>query len=130
MKMTIFSKFQRFPYSFRFLSIFFVVNSIFCSFNHLVNIRTDEPLPVGERIYVLGHLSSKPFQLDDGRLRQKLVIKSKYIQFRGHELKSQATDENNVIILAKIVSEIQHTDKHILFTLASTHTPKYTGFFT
>lgn len=98
----------------------------FCSFNHLVNIRTDELLPIGARIYVFGNLSSKPFPLDDGRLRQKLIIKSKYIRFRGHDRHLQTKDENNVKILAKITSDVRHTDKYTLFTLASTHNPKYT----
>lgn len=79
---------------------------------------------MGERIYVFGSLSSKPFTLDDGRLRQKLTIKSKYIRFRGHERRVQTKDENNVKILAKITSDIRHTDKYSLFTLASIHSPK------
>lgn len=101
----------------------------FFSSNHLVNIRTDEQLPVGERIYVFGLLSSKPFSLDDGRLRQKLIIKSKYIRLRGHERSVLAKDENNVKILAKIISDIRNTNKYSLFTLASIHSPKYAMIF-
>lgn len=83
---------------------------------------------MGERIYVFGNLSSKPFALDDGRLRQKLTIKSKYIRLRGHvrnlEHGSPTNDQNNVKILAKISSDIRQTDKYVLFTLASMHSPK------
>lgn len=83
-------------------------------------------MAMGERIYIFGNLSSKPFSLDDGRLRQKLIIKSKYSRMRGHERNVEnIKDQNNVKILAKITSDIRHTDKHSLFTLSSNHTPKY-----
>lgn len=82
-------------------------------------------MSMGHRIYVFGSLSSKPFSLDDGRLRQRLTIKSKYIRLRGHERNTESKDLNNVKILAKITSEIRHADKYTLFTLGSSHTPKY-----
>lgn len=91
--------------------------------------RTEEPLAIGERIYIFGVLSSKSFSLDDGRLRQKFIIKSKYIRVRGHDRSVEAKDENHVEILAKITSDIRHTDKYSLFTLASTHRTKYVMVF-
>lgn len=91
--------------------------------------RTDEPLSIGERIYVFGVLSAKPFLLDDGRLRQKFIIKSKYIRLRGHERGVQVKDENNVQIQAKITSDIRHTDRYSLFTLASMHKTKCVMIF-
>lgn len=87
--------------------------------------RTEEPLAIGERIYVFGVLRSKPFSLDDGRLRHKFVIKSKYMRLRGHERSVQVKDENHVEILAKITSDIRHTDKYSLFTLASKYKTQY-----
>lgn len=93
-----------------------------------MNIKSEDSLAVGQRIYIFGHLSSKSFTLDDGRLRSKLTIKSKYLRLRGHERKTDHPEDlNNVKILAKISSEIQHTDKYSLFTLASNHVPKYVG---
>lgn len=81
---------------------------------------------MGERIYVFGNLSSKPFSLDDGRLRQKLTIKSKYVRLRGHERNQEnLKDENNVKILAKISSDIHHAENHSVFTLEISHIPKY-----
>lgn len=83
-------------------------------------------MSMGERIYIFGNLSSKPFSLDDGRLRQKLTIKSKYSRLRGHERNVENNkDQNNVKILAKITSEIRHAENHSLFTLSSIHAPKY-----
>lgn len=84
----------------------------------------------GDRIYVFGHLSSKPIPLDDGRLRQKLTIKSKYIRLRGHERNTEnSKDMNNVQMQAKITSDIHHTDKYSLFTLVISHTPTYVSNF-
>lgn len=99
-------------------------NRIGFSSNHHVNAKIDEPMTIGDRIYVFGHLSSKPFSLDDGRLRQKLTIKSKYIRLRGHERHTdKSKDVNNVQMLAKITSNVHHTDKYSLFTLVLSHTP-------
>lgn len=82
-------------------------------------------LSPGERVYVFGSLSSKPFSLDDGRLRQHVTIKAKYIRLRGHEKDlDTARDQNNIKILAKICSEIRHTENYSLFTLVTTHKPK------
>lgn len=83
----------------------------------------------GNRIYVFGHLSSKPFTLDDGRLRHNLVIKAKYMRLRGHERNVETVenveDQNNVKMLAKISGDIRHEKTHSLFTLAASHSPKY-----
>lgn len=95
----------------------------------MVKVRTDERLPVGERIYVFGFLGSKQFSLDDGRLRQKLTIKSNYIRLRGHEHSVQSKDVNNVKISAQITSNIRTTDKYSLFTLALMHSLKYVEIF-
>ncbi|XP_055313140.1 uncharacterized protein LOC129574749 [Sitodiplosis mosellana] len=101
-------------------------NDKYC--NHLVNLKSDAPMSMGERIYIFGNLSSKPFSLDDGRLRQKLIIKSKYSRLRGHERNIEnKNDQNNVKILAKITSDIRHADNHSLFTLSSNHMPKGEG---
>lgn len=91
-----------------------------------MNAITDEPMAAGERIYVFGNLSSKQFSLDDGRLRNRLTVKSRYIRLRGHErnVDNRSSDQNNVKIMAKVTSDMHHTDKYTLFTLASTHTPK------
>lgn len=93
-----------------------------------MNIKSDEPkcMSAGERIYIFGNISSKPFSLEDGRLRQSLTIKSKYARLRINDRNvPNIKDINNVQIVAKIVSEIRHTNKYALFTLASTHIPKY-----
>lgn len=88
---------------------------------------------MGQRIYVFGNLSSKPFLLDDGRLRQKLTVKSKYVRLRGHERShdnaTTSKDQNNVKMVAQISSDIRNTEKYSLFTLASTHSPKYMLIF-
>lgn len=100
----------------------------FClnSCNHHVNITSDELISSGQRIYIFGSMSSKPFSLDDGRLRQKVTIKSKYVRLRGHERNEDIiNDQNNVKILAKITSNFRHTDNYSLFTLESNHIPKY-----
>lgn len=118
----------------KWMQIEIVVNDItnhcywlFCSCNHHVNAVSDEPMSQGNRVYVFGSLSSKPFSLDDGRLRYSLIIKSKYLRLRSHEhnMQSKTKDVNNVKILAKISTDIHHTNDHTLFTLVSSHTPKY-----
>lgn len=88
---------------------------------------------MGDRIYIFGHLSSTPFSLDDGRLRQRLTIKSKYMRLRGHERNTDSKDSkdvNNVKILAKITSDIHLSEKYAVFTLVSNHIPKYVLAFT
>ncbi|XP_031641029.1 uncharacterized protein LOC116352516 [Contarinia nasturtii] len=99
-------------------------------YNHHVNVKTDDLLTVGQRIYIFGHLNSKPFTLDDGRLRQKLTIKSTYHRLRGESNTADNThvkDQNNAKIVGKITSDIRITDKHVLLTIASRHNPKGDG---
>lgn len=92
------------------------------SCNHQVNVKTEDPLSAGVRVYVFGNLSTRPFKLDDGRVRQRVIVKSKYFRLRGH---ADNNDHNSVVLLATICSEIRHTEKYTLFTLLSTHIPKY-----
>lgn len=86
-------------------------------------------MTIGQRIYVFGNLSSKPFSLDDGRLRQRLIIKSKYVRLRGYEKGSDNRDLNNVKMMARICSDIKHTDAYTLFTLEASHNPKYATIY-
>lgn len=103
------------------------------SYNHHVNLlKTDEPLTIGDRIYVFGLLSSKPFTLDDGRVRQRFIIKCVYHRLRGHtdsRSSFDVQDQNTVKIVGKISSDVRRTDKHVLFTIACNHTPKYINQF-
>lgn len=95
------------------------------SFNHHVNIKTDTVVSSGDRVYVFGSMNSKPFSLDDGRLRQQVTIKAKYIRIRGNERNMDVRDDqNNIQMLAKLCSDIRTTDKYALFTLSTTHSPK------
>lgn len=127
--MSMHSKFQWFSIRFCFPKKMFITLLNIFSSNHLVNIRTEVPLPMGQRIYVFGNLSSKPFSLDDGRLRQKLIVKSKYMRLRGQDQSLHTKDQNSIKMLAKISSDIRHTEKYCLFTLTSTHSPKYVTNF-
>lgn len=94
------------------------------SCNHHVNVRCEDTFKAGERVYIFGSLSARQFSLDDGKLRQKLVVKAKYFRQRGHTQNSDEEDVNNIKISAKIKSDIRHTDKYSLFTLISSHIPK------
>lgn len=82
-------------------------------------------MTIGQRIYVDGIVRSRPFTLDDGRSRQRLIIKSTCVQLRQPEHNADDKDVNNVKMIAKICSEIRHTYHYTVFTLEANYTPKY-----
>lgn len=93
--------------------------------NHQVSVSYDEPMTIGQRIYVDGIVRSKRFTLDDGRSRHRVVIKSNCVQLRHPELNADDKDVNNVKMMAKICSEILHTYHYTVFELEAKYTPKY-----
>lgn len=103
-------------------SIFFFIFSC----NHHVNVRTEDHIRSNDRVYVSGHLSSKNLSLDDGRIRHALTIKGTHFQLKDkNESTAAENDINQIKIMAQICAEIRHTDQYSLFTLMTTHAPRY-----
>lgn len=96
------------------------------------------PLTIGQRVHVFGHLSSKPFTLDDGRMKQRLIIKCHYylslgdIDTRSDTKTAFDKDKNSVQIVGKITSDIQNTilyNKYISFEMVYNHMHGYINYF-
>lgn len=74
----------------------------------------------GQRFDVRGTLSSKPFATSNGSLQHNLIVKAGTIrEYAGDK------DMNNIKVLAKISSDMRHTDKFTTFILETNRVVKY-----
>lgn len=103
----------------------YLLNALFFSANHHVNIRTNEEFSTGQRIYIFGKVRSTVFRLDDGKMRNKLIIKAIYDQLRNQGNNQISSDQNEIKIQAEISSNIEQYDTYSAFTLKANYTGSY-----
>lgn len=89
------------------------------SYYHLVSTRTNSDLSVGQRVHLVGNLSSQNFWTETKKLCQKVIVKAKQL---NEDTSSQ--DRNIVKLGAQIISNIDNTADCSCFTLATHHIPK------
>lgn len=82
-------------------------------------------MAIGQRIQIDGIIRSKQFFLDDGRPRQRLIIKSNNVRLQKTDRNTDHRDVNNVKMIARICSEIRHTLYYSQFILEANHVVKY-----
>lgn len=76
----------------------------------------------GQRIRLVGRISSQNYWSDEGKLHQKILLKCG--EFERLPSNDEQSDLNRVRLFAQISSEIQNTKDYSIFTLATRHTPK------
>lgn len=77
----------------------------------------------GQRIHLIGRLTSFNYWTEDGKLRQKIIIKCGELELLPQNTQTQK-DLNRVKLCAQISSDIENTRDTSSFTITTRHTPK------
>lgn len=92
----------------------------------MVGTGTREECAAGQRIHLVGRISSQNYWSDEGKLKQKILLKcGEFAQLSSND---KQPDVNRVRLFAQIASGIQNTRDYSSFTLTTKHTPKLVGF--
>lgn len=92
------------------------------SYYHMVGTGTKDVYAAGQRIHLVGRISSQNYWSEEGKLQQKVLLKCG--DFERLPTTDEQCDLNRVRLSAQISSEIQNTRDYSAFTLTTTHTPK------
>lgn len=76
----------------------------------------------GQRVHLVGRLSSQNYWTENKNIRQKVIIKAGEFQILPEN--DAQPDENRVQICAQISSDIQNQSDCSSFTMITRHTPK------
>lgn len=90
------------------------------SYYHMVGTGTKDVHGAGQRIHLMGRISSQNHWSKEGKLQQKILLKCGDFERLS---KDKQSDLNRVRLFAQI-SEIQNTRDCSAFTLTTRHTPK------
>lgn len=88
----------------------------------MVGTGTKNEYENGQRIRLVGRISSQNYWSDEGKLRQKLLFKCG--EFELLPSNDKQSDLNKVRLFAQISSEIHNTRDCSSFTLTTKRTPK------
>lgn len=76
----------------------------------------------GQRVHILGRISSQNYWNEEKKLRQKIVIKAGEFELLPNS--KDQTDKNQVELISQIYSDIENKRDHSAFTMTTHHTPK------
>lgn len=93
------------------------------SYYHMVGTGSKDDCKNGQRIHLIGRLSSRNYWTEDGKLRQKNIIKCGDLELLPED-KQQQRDLNRVELCAQISSNIDNTRDMSSFIMLTRHTPK------
>lgn len=89
----------------------------------MVGTRSPSQYNVGQRVRLLGHLSSQNKWNEAKELRQKLVIKAYEFEVLANEFSLQP-DKNDIVLKSQISSDIDNTVDQIEFMMSTQHVPR------
>lgn len=94
------------------------------SWTHQINIPQNdknEEYSTNDRVSIIGTLHTKPINVNDGKIRQRVIVKAKSMRVRNHERGTDdtSTDVNNVKLLGRVTGKVFVGDGHTLLNLVS-----------
>lgn len=92
----------------------------------MVGTGTTNECAAGQRIHLIGRITSQNYWSDDGKLKQKILLKCGEVERLSSN--DKRPDLNRVQLFAQISSGIYNTRDFSSFTLTTKHTPKLVGF--
>lgn len=88
----------------------------------MIGTGTTMKCEAGQRVHILGRISSQNHWNEEKKLRQKIIIKAGDIKLLPNN--NVQMDKNQVQLISQIYSDIENTRDHSAFTMTTHHTPK------
>lgn len=90
-----------------------------CSQFHKIHTLGFENLKAGQRVQVVGELKTKQFKLEDGKIREKFIIRANQIMLLQNKEDSPAVDYNHIDIVGNVAAKIHDTQNYSMFKIAT-----------
>lgn len=88
----------------------------------MVGTGANNEYAAGQRIHLVGRISSQNYWSEEGKLQQKILLKCS--QFDRLSSNDKQIDLNRVRLFAEISSEIHNRSDYSSFVLTTNHIPK------
>lgn len=90
-----------------------------CSQLHKVHTFGFGNLKAGQRIHVIGTLRTEQFKLEDGKNREKFIIRPNQIILLQSKKDTQQIDVNQVDIVGHVAAKVHDTQNYSMFKIAT-----------